>query len=176
MGPLNEPICFASKLNYVQFDFPFALKLLSRSLPLWNLHKLSIYTVLHVSLLHLVTEQLSTSQSLSLSLTRSRSPLTSQALTGIRELQSPSTISTLKAIMNTWQPSGQWVMSSRTTTGKPKPQVNRDEILSKSKAFWKSQDRLHAPGICWIKTIKQTKNLEQNYWIFWWYRAAGSLL
>lgn len=58
MGPLNEPICFASKLNYVQFDFPFALKLLSRSLPLWNLHKLSIYTVLHVSLLHLVTGQL----------------------------------------------------------------------------------------------------------------------
>ena len=68
MGPVNEQICFASKLNYVQFDFPFALKLLSCSLPLWNLHKLSVYILCYICvihLLHLVTEQLSTSQSIS---------------------------------------------------------------------------------------------------------------
>lgn len=78
-----------------------------------------VYTVLHISHCHLVTEQTAPHiLILILSRTLARSPSTSQALTGIPALPSPSITSTLKAIMNTWQPSGQWVMSSRTMTGK----------------------------------------------------------
>ena len=68
-----------------------------------------------------------------LSLTRRRSPLTSQAPTGIRALRGRSIISTLRAITNTSPPSGQWVTSSKTMTGELKLRGEKRSMLKQSK-------------------------------------------
>lgn len=126
---LNEKIkhvCI-SKTNSYRIYFLTVLKLLPA-----NVEKLCIYCVTCLSFAcdHWAASCIFI---FLLSLTRARLPLTSQALTGIRGLPSPSTISTLKAIMSTWAPSGPWVMSSRTMTGKLKLQLT--EIMSESDWF-----------------------------------------
>lgn len=111
------PFCFTSE-NIVMFLFILSGRVWTISvMSVFSLHDSFIHSKLHLWF-HVFRNIIWFDFSLHVSVPTPRLLSTSQAPMGIPELLNLFTTSTLRATMNIWQLSGQWVMSSRTMIGK----------------------------------------------------------